>query len=58
MKHRTPEHLAALPNARLIRRHDALRRVWQFTRSENTANRCAARMSVIATAARLQDAIA
>ena len=53
---RTPEQLATLPNARLVRRFDAVRRVWQRTKSSNTAERCWLRLSVIATAARMQDA--
>lgn len=51
---KTPESLATLPNSRLMRRHDAVRAVWQRTPSENTAKRCRARLSVICAAASLQ----
>lgn len=54
MKLHTAPQLATLPNARLIRRHDAVRSVWQSTPKENTAHRCACRMSVLSDAARLQ----
>lgn len=55
MKHlRTPESLAALPNARLMRRADAIRSLYQRTPSANTANRCRARLSVIQSAAAIQ----
>lgn len=33
--------------ARLIRRHDRIRAVWQRTKSLNTARRCECRLSVI-----------
>ena len=43
----TPEALASLPQARIIRRADAVQQVKRATRSENTFRRASARLSVM-----------
>jgi hypothetical protein len=51
---RTVQDLAVLPNERLMRRQDALARLWQVTPSASIANRAHNRLMQIREAARAQ----